>query len=116
MKLRKIISKNSYSFSNPKFLYWTKCVLVAIIVIALFGIVIGNWIKTDNLIAELENTTPAPRNTEIEDALKKMANNSEKLAHNSEKLASNSDKMIRAIDALNPRKLLLEVLKESSEL
>ena len=115
MKLRKNFSKHSYSFSNPKFLYWTKCALVAIIVIVLSGIVIGNWIKTDNLIAELENTTPAPRNTELEDALKKVANNSEKLANNSEKIASNSDKMIRAIDALNPKKLLLEVLKESSE-
>ena len=101
MKLRKIISKNSYSFSNPKFLYWTKCALVAIIVIVLFGIVIGNWVKTDNLIAELENITPIPRNTELEDAMKKLANN--------------SDKMIRAINALNPRKISLEVLKESSE-
>ena len=95
------ISKRTYSFSNPKFLYWTKCVLVAIIVIVLFGIVIGNWVKTDNLIAELENITPIPRNTELEDAMKKLANN--------------SDKMIRAINALNLRKISLEVLKESSK-
>ena len=75
--------------------------MVAIIVIVLSGIVIGNWVKTDNLIAELENTTPIPRNTELEDAMKKLANN--------------SDKMIRAINALNPSKISLEVLKESSE-
>ena len=75
--------------------------MVAIIVIVLSGIVIGNWVKTDNLIAELENTTPIPRNTELEDAMKKLANN--------------SDKMIRAINALNLRKISLEVLKESSK-
>ena len=56
----------------------------------IFGsLIIANWVRTDTIIGE--------RSSDLQNAMKK--------------LAENSDKIIAAIEDLNPGKLRLEVLK-----
>ena len=83
------------------------------------GMLIGNMVKTDGIIAEFRtfrdvmntttttpSTTTTTRNTKVEDALTKIAENSKKLTD----IAENSNKIFQAIDNLNPAKMYLNII------
>ena len=86
------------------------------------GILIGNIVQIDGIITEFRafrdemntttttpSTTTTTRNTKVEDALTKIAENTKKLSV----IAENTNKIFQAIDNLNPAKMYLDIIDQS---
>ena len=120
--MRSLIFQFSWQ-TKPQWWKYAKYTGAGLVLVFIFGgMLIGNMVKTDGIIAEFRtfrdvmntttpSTTTTTRNTKVEDALTKIAENSKKLTD----IAENSNKIFQAIDNLNPAQIHLGIIDQSSK-